>query len=120
MDKESIYELQKIDCNCNDCVFMVRDLEKLKEAKQNNRNFYAWSYRFRRQKMWNKAQKKLDQGDMKKYLGTLHDRARIGLDTSYKSGLSYGKCEKFSKDVSFIANTFQFETQQCFIHRKDV
>ena len=24
MDKESIYELQKLDCNCNDCGFMVR------------------------------------------------------------------------------------------------
>lgn len=23
-------ELQKIDCNCNDCVFMIRDLEKFK------------------------------------------------------------------------------------------
>ena len=24
MTRESIYELQKIDCNCNDCKFMVR------------------------------------------------------------------------------------------------
>lgn len=24
-------ELQKIDCNCNDCVFMVRDIEKRKQ-----------------------------------------------------------------------------------------
>ena len=31
LDKESIYELQKIDCNCNDCKFMVRDIAKLKE-----------------------------------------------------------------------------------------
>jgi hypothetical protein len=30
MDKESIYELQKIDCNCNDCKFMQRDLQKYK------------------------------------------------------------------------------------------
>lgn len=28
MDKESAYLLQKIDCNCNDCKFMVRDLNK--------------------------------------------------------------------------------------------
>ena len=31
MDKESIFELQKIDCNCNDCIFMIRDFEKKKE-----------------------------------------------------------------------------------------
>lgn len=30
MNKESIIELQKIDCNCNDCKFMVRDFEKYK------------------------------------------------------------------------------------------
>lgn len=34
MDRESIFELQKIDCNCNDCVFMVRDLEQ--KAKWDN------------------------------------------------------------------------------------
>jgi len=28
MTKESLFELQKIDCNCNDCAFMVRDFEK--------------------------------------------------------------------------------------------
>ena len=28
MDKESIFELQKIDCNCNDCGFMKRDLSR--------------------------------------------------------------------------------------------
>jgi hypothetical protein len=28
MTKESIIELQKIDCSCNDCGFMVRDLSR--------------------------------------------------------------------------------------------
>jgi hypothetical protein len=27
MEKDSIFELQKIDCNCNDCIFMIRDFE---------------------------------------------------------------------------------------------
>lgn len=30
-DKESIYLLQKIDCNCNDCIHMIRDIEKRKQ-----------------------------------------------------------------------------------------
>jgi hypothetical protein len=30
LDKESIFELQKIDCNCNDCKFMERDFDKMK------------------------------------------------------------------------------------------
>lgn len=29
MSKESIYELQKIDCNCNDCGYLERDLTRL-------------------------------------------------------------------------------------------
>lgn len=28
LDKESLYLLQKIDCNCNDCIFMKRDIDK--------------------------------------------------------------------------------------------
>lgn len=30
MTKESTYQLQRIDCNCNDCGFMKRDLERYK------------------------------------------------------------------------------------------
>lgn len=78
MDKISIIELQKIDCNCNDCIFMVRDFKKLEEHKE--------SY---------------------KGLGFI-DR------------LAFGFCKKFNdKPVSFIPETCQLETQNCFIHRKD-
>lgn len=28
MTKDRIYELQRIDCNCNDCAFMKRDLSR--------------------------------------------------------------------------------------------
>jgi len=28
LSKESVIELQKIDCNCNDCIYMERDLSK--------------------------------------------------------------------------------------------
>ena len=34
MDKQSIYELQLIDCNCNDCQFMKRDFIALQSHKQ--------------------------------------------------------------------------------------
>jgi hypothetical protein len=35
MDKQSIYELQKLDCNCNNCAFFVRDIQKTKEQNRN-------------------------------------------------------------------------------------
>ena len=39
MNRESIVELQKIDCNCNDCKFMVRDFgnENFKFITNENR-----------------------------------------------------------------------------------
>ena len=40
MDKESIYELQKVDCNCNNCLYFDRDVEKTK-LKNNNPHIVA-------------------------------------------------------------------------------
>lgn len=37
MDKESAYELQLIDCNCNDCKYMTRDFA--------NQIFHKLSYK---------------------------------------------------------------------------
>lgn len=39
-EKESLYRLQRIDCNCNDCFFMARDFEEHKKhnALHNNTN----------------------------------------------------------------------------------
>jgi hypothetical protein len=79
MDKESIFELQKIDCNCNDCKFMNRDFEKLKSFNHIYEGREKASYR-----------------------------------------INYGKCNKLDKDVSFIPNHCQIETQNCFIHRREI
>ena len=38
--------------------------------------------------------------------------------TGLMDRLAFGNCTKFAKDVSFIPNTCQIETQQCFEHRK--
>jgi hypothetical protein len=34
MDKQSSHLLQLIDCNCNDCIFLTRDFNKLKTHKE--------------------------------------------------------------------------------------
>jgi hypothetical protein len=34
MEVNSTYERQLIDCNCNDCKFMIRDFEKLEKHKK--------------------------------------------------------------------------------------
>ncbi len=34
--------------------------------------------------------------------------------------INYGNCSKLSKQVTFIPETCQIETQNCFVHRKDI
>lgn len=34
MNKENILELQRIDCNCNDCAFLERDFEKTNKHRK--------------------------------------------------------------------------------------
>ena len=77
MNKESILDLQIIDCNCNDCIYLERDFERTNRHKQS-------------------------------YIGT-------GLSDN----LQYGHCKKKRVPISFIPNTCQLETQDCFVHRKD-
>lgn len=98
MDKESIFELQKIDCNCNDCFFMDRDFETQKKWQSFHREL------------------QLKEFEHKKRIEEIRTNAKFQFD---KSGLlQYGKCLKLRKGISFIPNTCQIETQQCFKHRK--
>ena len=78
MDRDSRIELQKIDCNCNDCKFMVRDIQKRKTYDS-------------------------------LYKGKENASHRI----------NYGRCIKLNKEVSFIPNVCQLETQLCFQHRRE-
>lgn len=81
MDKESLFLLQKVDCNCNDCKFMVRDFEKYRS-----------------------------------YDHLYQNERGVVENPSYR--VHYGNCSKLSKPVSFLPNTFQHDTQQCFEHRR--
>lgn len=80
MNFESTILLQNIDCNCNDCISMVRDIAKYK----------SFDYLY------------IENG-------------RIA-NPSYRP--QYGICFKSKKPVSFIPNTIQLETQDCFKHRR--
>ena len=99
MDKESIFELQKIDCNCNDCIFMTRDFEKYKKWESFHKNI------------------QLKDFQAKKKSGEIRINAEFQFDKS--NLINYGKCFKFKNDVSFIPNICQIETQDCFMHRRE-
>jgi len=98
MDKESRYELQKIDCNCNDCFFMVRDFDTYKKWGSFHMDL------------------QLKEFEHKKENGEIRPNAQFQFDKS--TLLQYGKCSKLGKGISFIPNVCQIETQECFKHRR--
>jgi len=74
---------------------------------------------FQRYEKWEAISKErqLREFERTKELGEIRKNAQFQFDKS--SLLSYGKCSKFKKDVSFIPNVCQIETQDCFLHRRD-
>ena len=100
MDAESRIELQKIDCNCNDCKFMIRDFDKYKASKELH---YEWQKNY------------FDFIKIK----TNDDTMAFQFDSS-TAMIQFGHCAKFNKNVSFIPNICQIDTQECFEHRRSI
>lgn len=114
-EKISRYELQKIDCNCSDCYFMRRDLDR-----------YAYWEEWHKQQDYADFQKKKEKAikDAEAILipqqrQTMLKKAHKLIFQFNKPSINYGVCEKFNKSVSFIPGVCQPDTQHCFIHRKD-
>ena len=111
MTKESAIELQKIDCNCNDCKYLVRDLSRYKLSQIFHADLQKQEFDRNR--------------NTELFIGyTSKDNAIINkvLKQKFMPGkpiVSFGYCKKFDfKQVSFIPGTNQLETQECFEHRK--
>lgn len=119
MTKESIIELQKIDCNCNDCKFMERDLAKYKESLQLHQTWQFSAFELKKKRLIEKSEEwaRKEEYDKAKSLFQEAESMKFVFDKSY-SLINYGYCQKFNKSVSFIPNTCQLETQECFVHRR--
>lgn len=116
MTKESIYALQRIDCNCNNCFFMKRDFETYSYWENWHREIDLSD--FERKKA--KAIKDADAIELMEQREAMLKKAHKLVFQFKKPDINYGHCEKFKKPVSFIPDTCQIETQKCFIHRADV
>lgn len=115
MTKEIIFELQLIDCNCNDCKHMVRDFDTYRKWEQWNKELQEKKFERKKAEAFRIANECEDQQG-KKTLLAIANKMKFMFD---KSGLlQYGNCQKFSKQVSFIPGICQLETQQCFEHRR--
>jgi|VirMetMinimDraft_7_1064189.scaffolds.fasta_scaffold100274_2 hypothetical protein len=133
MDRESIIELQKLDCNCNDCIFLVRDQVRFKESLESHRKWQLDYFNTVKQNLLNKADKyhtefktqsiysqRNHKYDPKKGDNLIREAAKLKFQFNKKEcSINYGHCDKLDKDVEFLPNTLQFETQDCFKHRRE-
>jgi len=115
-------ELELIDCNCNNCIFMNRDIDKYKKweiwhRSQAEKQYYqdkgkaiceAWS-------LFDKSESEIDERHAK---GMLRVAMKMKFQFDKSCLIQYGKCEKLNKSISFLPNTCQIETQNCFKHRR--
>jgi hypothetical protein len=120
MNKESIIELQKIDCNCNNCGYMVRNMDKFKESLYKHLWWQADYFTAIRNNLYKKAEIHELTGFSEKanIVRKMADKMRFQFDKS-ECAINYGDCSKFKKPVSFIPNICQVETQECFKHRRE-
>jgi hypothetical protein len=117
---ESVIELQKLDCNCNDCVFMVRDMETYKKWENFHREVQQNEFDRKVARLNKQADEYYKKQEFVKGLALEKELRgmKFVFDKSYVS-FNYGNCTKLNKSVSFMPNTIQLETQQCFKHRRD-
>lgn len=57
--------------------------------------------------------------DEKMQAGMLYKARKMRFLFDKSKLVNYGICLKFNKNVSFIPDTCQPQTQNCFVHRKD-
>lgn len=116
-------ELQNIDCNCNNCAYMIRDSEKFKISLERH---YKWQLDYHnviKQKLVDKAIFWRDKkGDLEKWDNLLRESENMKFQFDKKEAtINYGNCSKFNhKEISFIPNTTQLDTQECFENRKQI
>lgn len=133
-DKESIYLLQKLDCNCNNCKFLERDFVEWNLWKGYTEFLQYFDFlRKRRKQLFtaselifgSKYKKNVNERSIKQgqILEATARKLKFQFDKSDLT-LGYGIClsrkGKWNQPVTFVVETLQLDTQHCFVHRKEV
>ncbi len=115
-------ELQLVDCNCNNCKFMDRDLDLYKKWEDWHRGIALKDFNRNKAKSIFDANQAINnsanESDKRSAEGMLRKAQKMKFQFEKIGLIKYGKCNKFHKEVSFIPNTCQLETQECFEHRR--
>jgi len=122
MNTDSTLELQKIDCNCNNCCFLLRDVEKFKQQQELHK---IWQFNY-----FNTIKNKLLQkarfyhrvkNDLEVFENLNREADKMTFQFNKKeASLNYGICLKKNTKISFLPNILQLNTQDCFVHRSEL
>lgn len=131
ISKDGIRGLQDINCNCNDCGHLLRLLEKQNSIVANNKSLQEQIFDITKERKISKI--KNDIENLIKHKGLIRDaEGKIKSKTEHlrnlesskfhfqndRTPIQYGVCKKFEREITFVPNTCQIETQGCFTHRK--
>jgi len=114
------FESECVDANCNNCIFMQRDMEKFKvslEVHQRDQLNYFNTLKNKLIERANFLKRRLNDLEKWDLLMTEVEKMRFQFDKT-SAVINYGRCTKFDKEVSFIPKTCQLDTQSCFQHRR--
>lgn len=125
MSKEGIIELQKLDCNCNNCGFLVRDFDRYNASVEQHRKWQQDYFNVIKQKLLDKAtwwqNKENLQYNFEKGERVRKEANKLRFEFTKKGiSINYGNCSKLNKPISFIPGILQFDTQECFVHRNEL
>lgn len=97
---------------------MVRDFDSFSESTERHHLWQFTSFELKKKKMLQKSQEWADKQEFNKATALYNEanNLRFVFDRS-KCLIQYGDCSKFGKPVTFIPETLQLETQECFSHR---
>ncbi len=111
-----------IDFNCSDCIFMSRDMDRYQKSHDWHKRMGEVEFYQQKGKAileaWDVINKATDDNELRNGKGLLRVSMKMKWQFEKKFLLNYGNCTKFNKPVSFMANTCQIDTQECFKHRR--
>ena len=114
-----IYERQLFDMNCSDCKFMTRSISKKQDHVDFHYRMQKDLFDTKRKKVIIAGERRLAKGEKDKAKALFKEARNMNFVFSQDScTLSYGYCEIYKKDISFIPEIIMEENINCFKHRK--
>lgn len=111
--------IKELDCNCNNCKHMVRDIPRREKSVEDHRKWSFNHFNAIRSSFLIKAYKAEWVNNIKRALNLRKEAKKMKWQfDKTEAAIHYGKCTKFNKDVQFIPNVCQLDTQECYEIRK--